>query len=262
LATGQREILVGQASQPALSPNASLLVYRSWDPDRRGIYVRDLASGNTWQIVGFHEAEHPSWSPDGQSIVYASQQESDRKWRLYRTWGTESDLVRRDGGDIYGRVPTWAPDGRILYWECPLGACGLYTIHPDGKNYGRITQSDKDTAPTVSPEGDRLSFMSNLSGNWEIYVTSSTPPVGQPASEPEQVTQSPSNDGLPAWSPDGRWLAFVSDREGGWAVWAMRPNGSGLRKLFELGGQPEGEVAHVPLPEQHGWTWESLAWAP
>jgi Tol biopolymer transport system component len=262
LGTGQREILVGQASQPDLSPDGKRLVYRSWDQGMRGIYVRELADGKTWQLVSFHEAEHPSWSPDSQYITYSSQQESDRKWRLYRTWGLESDMVRRDGGDIFGRVPIWSPDGRIIYWECPLGACGLYAIHPDGTNFTRITLSDQHTAPAASPDGNRIVFMSNASSTWEIYLTDATPPGGQPDPDPDRLTQNNARDGLPTWSPDGRWLAFVSDRDGAWAVWVMRPNGSGQNKLFDLGGQMEGEVAHVPSREQNGWTWESLAWAP
>jgi Tol biopolymer transport system component len=101
--------------------------------------------------------------------------------------------------------------------------------------------------------------MSNVSGNWEVYVTSTHPSPGQ---EPKRLTQSASRDGLPAWSPDGQWLAFVTDRNGVWAVWVTRPDGTGQRKLFDLDGSLEGEVAAVPPQEQHGWTWESLVWSP
>jgi Tol biopolymer transport system component len=260
LASGKRNVVVGQASQPALSPDGTRLVYRSWDIGQRGILVLDFSAGNTWPWISFHEAEHPNWSPDGQNIVLSSQQESDREWRLYRTWGLEIDRVRREGGDIFGRVPTWSADGRIIYWECPLDKCGLYAIHTDGTNLTQLTIHENDTAPAASPDGSQIAYMSDSSGNWEIYVVSADAPPAQTGQEAWRLTRHAARDGLPTWSPDGRWLAFVSDRGGAWAVWAIRPDGSNLQKLFDLEGTLDGKVTQVPPTEQHGWTWESLAW--
>ncbi len=262
LASGQQEMVVGQACQPALSLDGKRLAYRSLDTGGRGIWVRELDDGNTWRWIDFHEAEHPSWSPDGQSIVFSSQQESDREWRLYRTWGTDFDRVHRQGGDIFGRVPAWAVDGRIIYWECPLDKCGLYSIHPDGTNLTRLTIHEHDTAPAVSPNGNRVAFMSNTSGNWEIYLADARTPAREDGEEPTRLTNNPARDGVPAWSPDGQWLAFISDRDGSWAIWAMRPNGSAQQKLVDLGGPFSGQVEAIPPTEQHGWTWETMAWGP
>lgn len=259
LGSDEREILAKQASQPALSPSGERLVYRSWDVNSRGIYVRELADGHIWAWIPFHEAERASWSPDSESVVFSSQQEPDRDWRLYRTLGMQLLRVERDGGDIFGRVPNWSADGRIIYWECLMGGCGLHAIRPDGTGLERLTDSEHDTAPAVSPDGNLVSFMSNREGNWEIYVVG-TDQTGPNLDEPRRLTTSEGRDGLPAWSPDGRWIAFVSDRGGVWAIWAVRPDGSGERKLLALGGSLEGEVADVPPTEQHGWMWEGIAW--
>jgi hypothetical protein len=259
LATGERELVVEQASQPAVSPNGNRLVYRSWSNDQRGLRVQELADGHAWTWISFGEAAHPSWSPDSQNIVFASQQEPDRQWRIYRTFGLEFDRVRRHGGDILGRVPSWLANGRIVYWECPLSKCGLYAMLSDGTSPSRLTAYEYDTAPSGSPDASHIAFMSNRVGNWEIYVASTSP-----AAEPEatRLTQNPARDGLPAWSPDGKWLAFVTDRDGPWAVWAMQPDGAGQRKLFGLGGPLEGDIARVTAGDQNGWTWESIAWTP
>jgi TolB protein len=262
LDSGERDILIGQASQPGLSPNGERLAFRSWDISQRGILVRELTDGNTWTWISFHEAAHPSWSPNSQAITFSSQQELDRRWRLYRTWGLESDRVRREGGDIFGRVPTWSADGRIVYWECPIDKCGLYAIGADGTNLTRLTGREHDMAPATSPDGSQLAFMSNLNGNWEIYTTTTHPPGAQQVQEPTRLTKNGARDGLPTWSPDGRWLAFVSDRDGAWAVYVMRADGSGQQKLFDLDGSLEGEIANVPPTEQPGWTWETLSWGP
>lgn len=262
LPSGERRIVVGQASQPALSRDGKRLAYRSWDRAQRGILVRELADGHTWTWVNYSEAARPSWAPDNQAIVFASQQESDRNWRLYRTLGLEIDRVRRHGGDIYGRVPAWLADGRIVYWECPEDKCGLYVMEGDGTSPVRLTMAEHDLAPSASPDGSRVAFMSNRDGNWEVYVVNVARPEGPEGQGLIRITRDSARDGLPTWSPDGRWLAFVSDRDGAWAVWVARPDGSGQRKLFNLGGPLEGQIAAVTDADQHGWTWESMAWGP
>jgi Tol biopolymer transport system component len=102
--------------------------------------------------------------------------------------------------------------------------------------------------------------MSDRDGNWEIYVVNTHGGVGQTEQGLKRLTKSAARDGLLAWSPDGKWLAFATDRDGVWAIWAMRPDGSGQRKLFDLGGPLEGEIANVPPEDQSGWSLETIAW--
>ncbi len=258
LASGKRELVIKQASQPAISPDGKRLAYRSWDRAQRGILVREVADGHTWVWVNFAEAARPSWSPDSQNIVFPSQQEPDRLWRVYRTLGQEFDRVRRHGGDIMGRVPVWLADSRIVYWECPLNKCGLYVMHSDGTQPTQLTTNEHDTGPAPSPDGSQIAFLSDRDGNWEIYVIG-TQAAGQ---EPKRLTNNKARDGLVTWSPDGRWLAFASDRNGQWAIWLMRPDGSGQKKLFDLGGEPTGEIAYVTSHEERDWTLETIAWGP
>ncbi len=262
LRSGERQLIAKQASQPALSPNARRLAYRSWNSAQQGLLVQEQPDGHTWVWVNYAEAARPNWSPDNQNIVFPSQQESDRQWRVYRTWGPESDRIRRHGGDIMGRVPVWLSDGRIVYWECPLNKCGLYAMREDGTNPIRLTTGEHDTAPAASPDGKQIAFMSNRDGNWEVYVVSTHPPAGQTEAGLERLTHHQARDGIPVWSPDGRWVAFASDRGGSWAIWIVHPDGSGQRKLFDLEGSLEGQVTGVPPDIEHDWTWETLAWAP
>ena len=87
---------------------------------------------------------------------------------------------------------------------------------------------------------------------------------GEGASNLEQlVTMNPSGgdkrgvsqhseDSFPTWSPDGRTIAFVSNQDGPWAVWAMSPDGSNRRKLFDVGG---GGL-------RFNWQQEQISWGP
>lgn len=94
-----------------------------------------------------------------------------------------------------------------------------------------ITDHPGDKMPSVSPLGDRVAFMSDCSGHWEVHTVSVN------GSGRRQLTDSGGyNSGLPTWSPDGRYIAFVSERDNRWTIWIMKSDGSGKRKLFDLEG--------------------------
>jgi TolB protein len=129
---------------------------------------------------------------------------------------------------------------------------------PDGSGEVKISGDTSDTAPAVSPQGDRIAIMSTgreSSGNWEIWT------IDRNGGNATRLTNNPAADGLPTWSPDGRSIAFVSNREGVWAIWAMNSDGSNQRKLFNMQGAPDGQVLH-DVPNSKGWLEERISWAP
>ena len=64
--------------------------------------------------------------------------------------------------------------------------------------------------PTWSPDGGRIAYDSDQSGNPDIWVTQAT---GGPAVN--MTADYTGVDREPTWSPDGSQIAFVSDRDGG-----------------------------------------------
>jgi hypothetical protein len=52
-----------------------------------------------------------------------------------------------------------------------------------------------------------------------------------------QITDDPARDRQPRWSPDGQWIYFQSDRSGTFRIWAVRPDGSGLREVAAMAGK-------------------------
>lgn len=83
---------------------------------------------------------------------------------------------------------------------------GVTPLSPDGLD---------DTAPTWSPDGQKIAFVSRRDGNREIYVMDAD---GQSVIN---VTRHPADDWTPAWSPDGTRLAFSSIRSGGWEIYVL-----------------------------------------
>lgn len=255
IATEEQTIITDGASQPAFNSDGSLLAYRSWRIDRRGIYFIDFIGGREGQVTKFVEDGLPSWAPDGFSFAFASRREGDRIARIYR--GNQSGTEDYSIG-FNGEYPAVMPDGRIVAKGClPTGDCGMFIMGPQGGGEIKISSNRSDTAPAPSPDGSQIAFMSNGRGanNWEIWV------MNADGSDPVRLTENAHNDGLPTWSPDGSHIAFVSDANGVWSIWAMEADGDNPRKLFNMKGTPEGYVLH-DKDNSRGWLEERISWAP
>jgi TolB protein len=252
---GDRTLIVEQASQPGVSSSGENIVFRSWQADNRGIIERDVEGGDLWLIDTHFEAARPTFSPDGQTVLFQSR-EGGEEPAIYRTVGTQYEVVRREAFPVQGAAPAWTPDGKSFVYEGCLGDnCGLYRINLDGSSPQQLTQDLSDTNPAVSPDGNRIAFMAQDSaGNWDVYT------IGMDGSDRTQLTTETAHDGLPTWSPDGETIAFVSNRDGAWGVWAMNPDGSDQRLLFELDGSLDGRV-QVDVQNSFGWLEESIDWA-
>ncbi|MEM7348540.1 MAG: hypothetical protein AAF485_30300 [Chloroflexota bacterium] len=125
----------------------------------------------------------------------------------------------------------------------------------DGANPLTLIADGEATAPSISPNGQSILFMSKTDGDWEIYQTDLE------GREPVQMTDNAANDGLPVWSPDGRHIAFVTDRDGYWAVWLMRPDGTEQRELLVVPGTLDARMLDEPIYSFRGWLEERLSWS-
>ncbi len=250
-----REVLLFNASQPHLNVGGDLLAYRSWEPSQRGVAFTTIGGGRGGLLTNFVEDGLPSWDPSSITMVFSSRREGDRVPRLYRVNQASEDEYAL--GTIADYVST-LPDGRLVYKGCTVeGACGIYVGNTEGGGAVLINSSTSDTAPAPSPDGTRIAFMSREregAGNYEIFVMSSG------GENVTRLTNNGSNDGLPVWSPDGSAIAFASDRDGTWSMWAMNPDGSNQRKLFPMGGSPDGIVASE-ISVSRGWLEERISWS-
>jgi tetratricopeptide (TPR) repeat protein len=253
---GERRLVAAEMHQPAFSPDGQWLAVNGERGEYLNLCIVQPDGSGLREITEHVEDGLPSWSPDGQSLAFSSTRHGDKQSRVYVVDQVPFDGQKAQGrplnyglDDVRGEYPAWTPDGQIVYSGCHYDGlsaqCGLLTLSasPDPQPPAPVTTESRDSAPAV--QGDRIAFMSNRDGNWEIYV------VNLDGSGLVRLTNQAANDGLPAWSPDGRTIAFVSDQGGVWAVWAVDADGSGRRKLFDLGG---GGLANDWQHERISWT--------
>jgi TolB protein len=139
----------------------------------------------------------------------------------------------------------WGPNGWLAWHGCETGgACGIIIDNPDDDQPPRrLSSGTNDIGLNWSPDGSNLVYMSNHTGNWEVYQAGV-------AGGFTQLTDDPGADGLPAWAPDGSALAFVSNRDGAWGIYLMGPDGEDPHKILDLG------------PNLPDWTEQRLSWGP
>jgi Tol biopolymer transport system component len=53
--------------------------------------------------------------------------------------------------------------------------------------------------------------------------------------DPVENADASANYWVTDWSRDGRWIYVASDRSGTWQLWKIRPDGSQMRQVTELG---------------------------
>ena len=172
-----------------------------------------------------------TWSPDGTQIAFRSERAGDPEIWLMNADGSGRHRLTR------GLSPAWSPDGSEIAYSspgdilCPPGhglrCSGLSIMNADGSGQHRVPNTDGGEYPSWSPDGERIAFNSNLSGDHVMYIVDAD---GSGLVDLSSVGEGWQVD----WSPDGGSILFTSERDHPdhyTDIYVMRPDGSDVQRL-------------------------------
>jgi heat shock protein HslJ len=249
-AGAEAELVATNAMQPALSPDGKTLAVYSKQSDKLGLGGYDVTTGRRLRFSAFIEDSSPRWSPTGDRLVFASNRQGDRRWRIYTTQAVDQALTANMTYVelSFGKDPDWHPTEDLLILKgCDDQGqnCGTYTMNADGSERTIFTNEATDSMPRWLPDGSGVVFMSEgRDGNWEIYQASTAD------GSVTRLTNDPAPDGLPAVSPDGQQIAFISKRSGAWGLWVMPITGGDATQITAIAGElPDWLMQAVDWPQ-------------
>jgi TolB protein len=179
---GGAEMPIFSRSWPALDP--------AWSPDRKRVALAGLRTdvkdesaiwvlsdgGKTRRIVtrGPDLRTHPTWSPDGKSIIYVHSlgTEGSSLVRMASDGSGEQELLRDAFHSIH---PQWSPDGRsIAYATNRSGDYELIVRDLETGTEKQLTNAPGlDVRPCWSPDGRRIVFSTFRRDRLEIWTMES-----------------------------------------------------------------------------------------
>jgi tricorn protease len=228
--TDRDPMWIGNKVYFASDRDGTLNLY-SYDPARKA--TAQLTRSKMWDV------RWPSGDAEGR-IVY----ESDGEIQLFHTRNNQDK-----------KLSILVPDDGLNTRPARISAANLiedFSLSPKGERALFVARGDVFTAPIEkgptrnltnssgahdkwarwSPDGKKISFISDRSGEEEIYLVNQDG-VG----EPERLTTGgQAMRYAPEWSPDGKRLAF-SDKDGKLYVLTIED-----KKLVEIADEKRGQV--------------------
>ena len=159
----------GHKGHPDWSPDGGKIAFSVDDWDDY-IAVMDADGNNRVKLED--QAWDPSWSPDGQWIVFLSSRDGGGEIYLVGTGRpgpkrqiqrVTHDLVRKDN-------PSFSPDGRLIAYVAEHGRFfHIFVVGADGKNQVRLTHNEENHwGPTWTPDGQAIGY---FLGDWDTHGT-------------------------------------------------------------------------------------------
>ncbi|MCK5594723.1 PD40 domain-containing protein [bacterium] len=241
-------------SAPAFSPDGTKIAYASYQNDAQNIWIIDSEGKEEPKRIT-HTAtldNRPTWSADGKSIIFSSTKLNDNAGsKLYIVNSNGTNLRQLDKG-VDGYSPSCSPlDEQIVfvsqnnlriikgvddkepnyittkgYQDYPcwmdnakkvLFFCDddLHLININERSTTRLTDTAWNSFPSVSFKTNKIAFVSNRGGNYDLWVMSGD------GTNLVQITNDKYNELYPCFSSDGSKIAFQSDKSGNFDIWVV-----------------------------------------
>ena len=196
---------------PRLSPDGRQIVVDT--VDELDLWLYELERGTMSRLTVEQIHMHPVWSPDGDRVVFEEMQGQSLYWQA-ADGGAPRELLLADESHLLTPV-SFSPDGSALAFERSADYVDydIAILPLDGDRTPRSFEASpefREMSPMFSPDGNWLAYVSDETGQNEVYVK----PYPGPGS---RWLVSTSGGTEPVWSPTGEELFYRA----GWAMIAV-----------------------------------------
>ncbi len=198
----------GRYQEISIAPDAKrAVVMRVTSPIASDLWLVDVNRGGSTRFTsapGINQMAR--WSPTGDRIAFAGNRNGARDFFIKPSSAAQPEEALYASAAEFNDLGTWSPDGKaIVFSELdPKTNRDLWILPVEGKKpvlYLRTPFNEQ--SPSVSPDGRWLSYLSDESGRFEVYVDAFPVPRNK-----YRVTDSGSFSAH--WKADGRELAVLS----------------------------------------------------
>ncbi len=213
---------------PAFSHDGKFLAYQRNTLDLQQVHIVPSAGGPARMLDSKFLTDFIdglAWTADDREIIFG---------------GRELRRIPVSGDNPASTVVSFVPgpalfpavQGRAMAYVQAAMMADIWQLelrdpeHASGAPMRLISSTRQQAAGAFSPDGSRLAFQSDRTGNWEIWLCK------RDGSDAVQVThfQGPLV-GTPRWSPDGKQIVFDSRASGVSQIYAIPAEGGAPRQL-------------------------------
>jgi TolB protein len=232
----------------AWSPGGEELAFHATKEGKSQIFAISADGNNLRQLTFGEEGSFsPSWSPDGEYIIFLSFQKDTLDYRglptdqgyIMKSDGTELRQLQ-DNHDLAVKALSYRRDNFIsISVPATIATTRTYIISSDGMIQRQFPEFTIDGIPIWSPNGESIVFSTIRSDCSGIVIMQMNDTNEQCLMIDEMVPPLVYVSGA-SWSPDGKYIMFSSNLGGDWNIYVVRPDGSELTQITNLAGDERG----------------------
>jgi Tol biopolymer transport system component len=190
---------------PRFSPDGKFVAVNEDDH----IWIYNVESGRRLRLTLEAQNFVPVWTPDGEAVTFGSYRLGSVNLYLKKiSENNPAELLLERANRQY--PISWSPDGSSLFFAESLSSSGgdVWVFHQEGNSDpSPVLQGPfNERWARLSPDGQWLAYVSDESGQDEVYVR---PFPGPGATLPISAE----GGGNPIWSADGRELFYLRENQ-------------------------------------------------
>jgi Tol biopolymer transport system component len=248
--TGGRQMYVAEirvesgVEKPISTRRWSNLGRVSWISNGRGLIISATEQGSNlaqvWYIPypkgeairitnDLNDYRDMSLTEDSTALVTIQFESHVNIWLIPDSDSNRAKQITEGIGQYNGvQGLTWTPDGRLVYVSRASGSQDIWIMDQNGKKNTQLTtpETRAERYPAVSPDGRYIVFVSNRTGNSNLYR------YDLQTGDQFQLTKGTSEE-FPVITADSKWVIYTATGSSNFTLWKVSIDGGAPTPLTD-----------------------------